>query len=306
MDRTMELRRVDPTIADLAGESGRFIRQHLRMLMKGLFLPCLFYNLCWSGITELLMRDHRELPHLATIVIALSLAIIFFTYEICIRSLAVWFFMTGAEPSHEPSHEPSLKPSLKQAIERARKPATIALFTPTVILELLVVVMLLGYQGLAEAAKNSGEEIALVIWLFSILAFMLPYTCMRFLNQVAVVMISDSKKPLAGLEALWLHFKSQPAVFIYAVILFGLIDLLLQVPAMGTSGLLEFAGSLLPFLDATVIQIFTTVIDTILSSLVGVISASFIAAGAGFLYRAMANRNQCSDLLEIVSELETG
>ncbi|MCA9801338.1 MAG: hypothetical protein KC777_05100 [Cyanobacteria bacterium HKST-UBA02] len=290
----MELKRVDPTIADLAGESGRFIRQHLRMLMKGLFLPCLFYNLCWSGITELLMRDHREIPHLATIVIALSLAIIFFTYEICIRCLAVWFFMTGAETS------------FKQAVNRARKPATIALFTPTVILELFVVVMLLGYQELAEAAKNSGEEIALVIWLFSLLAFMLPYTCMRFLNQLAVVIVSDGKSPLAGLGTLWLYFKSQPGVFVYAVILFGLIDLLLQVPAMGTSGLLESAGSLLPFLDATVIQVSTTVIDAILSSLVGVVSASFIAAGAGFLYRAMANRNQCSDLLEIVSELETG
>lgn len=75
---------------------------------------------------------------------------------------------------------------------------------------------------------------------------------------------------------------------------------------MGTSGLLELAGSLLPFLDATVLQVCTTAIDAILSSLVGVISAGFIAAGAGFLYRALANRNQCRDLLEIVRELETG
>lgn len=290
----MEMKRVDPTIADLAGESGRFVRQNLILLMKGLFLPCLFYNLCWSGITELLMENHTGLTHLGAIVLALSLGIVFFTYELCIRSLAVWFFMTGAETT------------FKTAVERARKPGVIALFTPTVILELLVVVMLLGYQGLAETARESGEELAVAVWIFSLLAFMLPYTCMRFLNLITAVMICDGKTPLAGLETLWLYFKSQPGVFIYAVILFGLIDLLLQVPAMGTSGLLEFAGSLLPFLDATVLQVCTTAIDAILSSLVGVISAGFIAAGAGFLYRALANRNQCRDLLEIVRELETG
>ncbi|MBZ0184687.1 MAG: hypothetical protein K8F91_00445 [Candidatus Obscuribacterales bacterium] len=293
----MDTARFNPTIADLAGDSLRYGRTNFKFFLRQLLIISFIYDLAWDTLLEVLGegRSLSNLPHKEVVVAGCGLVLLIVVYEMCMRCLAIWLMLDGQQTD------------FKEALKRTRKPSIIFLFLPTAILEIILIFFMTMIASITAAGDLSGDTTNLIYGLGVIvvaLIYILPYSALHFLNLI-FAFLAHGRKPslITGLKSLWLHFRCQPLVFSYAILLFATVDILIQTPAIGASWLLE-ALQLIPHIDPMILKWISLVMHAVAASIFSVISLGFDTAGAYYLIKTLADRDLCQDLMDDLDSLQ--
>lgn len=289
-------------MADLAGRSARWIRPNIKLLFLSLFIPQLVYHIAWEAYMWILENQGVDslLSAMSFVLAACLMVMMFILYEIGARCVAFWYLLLGKESD------------FRFALRRARRGALLLVFLPMVLNDLFVaaptsfmLIVIAESNKLGHAGRAVGYDLAVIFGFLLLLLWTVPYKIIFIANlSAAFTILARDESITSGLGKLVFFASWAPWMVLWALILFGFIAGLIEMPEMIVVVFEELIKQFLS-LDRTILTWLGLIIRVTTESLFSILSLAFVIGAAALFDNELRIRLEGQDIVDRLHRIKS-